>query len=111
MISGFDVFFPSKWSVKDFFAAVSPTPLSKPEVGVLTAPQYSGVLMFGVPFVGHKIWCKTKLNKPANLDIWTGKEEVDIYERENPPPVAKNMYVPPSLLTIGDVFFFLCNLG
>lgn len=52
--------------------------------------QYSGILMFAVPFVGHKIWCRTSLNKPADLDIWTGKEEVDIYERENPPPVAKN---------------------
>lgn len=53
--------------------------------------------MFGVPFVGHKIWFRTKLNKPADLDIWTGKEEVDIYERENPPPVAKNTYVAPTL--------------
>lgn len=51
--------------------------------------------MFGIPFVGHKIWFRTKLNKPADLDIWTGKEEVDIYERENPPPVAKNTYVAP----------------
>lgn len=52
--------------------------------------KYSGVLMFGVPFIGHKLWFRTKLNNPADLDIWTGKEEVDIYERENPPAEPKN---------------------
>jgi len=34
------------------------------------------------------------------MDIWTGKEEVDIYERENPPPEPKNTYDPHRL------FFF-----
>ena len=28
------------------------------------------------------------------MDIWTGKDEVDIYERENPPPEPKNTYAP-----------------
>lgn len=46
--------------------------------------------MFTVPFLGHKLYYRTRLNKPADLDIWTGKEEVDIYERENPPPVPRN---------------------
>lgn len=53
--------------------------------------KYSGVLMFAIPFIGHKLWFRTSLTKPSDIDIWTGKEEVDIYERENPPAVAKNM--------------------
>lgn len=47
-----------------------------------------------VPFIFHKVWKRDSLTPPATMDIWTGKEEVDIYERENPPPEPKNMYDP-----------------
>ncbi|KAH8144300.1 uncharacterized protein LAJ45_11725 [Morchella importuna] len=74
IISGFDVFFPQNWSVSDFFAT------------------YSGILMFAVPFIGHKLWYRTKLTRPAEIDIWTGKEEVDAYERDNVPKEARNAW-------------------
>ncbi|KAG0137509.1 amino acid permease/ SLC12A domain-containing protein [Tuber indicum] len=73
-ISGFDVFFPEEWSAKTFFA------------------KYAGVLLFMVPFIFHKIWKKDSLTPPETMDIWTGKEEVDIYERQNPPPEPKNTW-------------------
>ena len=34
---------------------------------------------------------------PEDMDIWTGKEEVDAYEEANPPPEPRNMYFPPLL--------------
>lgn len=46
--------------------------------------------MFAVPFIGHKLWYRTKLTRPAEIDIWTGKDEVDAYERDNVPKEARN---------------------
>lgn len=74
LISGFDVFF--AFSGKEFMA------------------DYCGILLFMVPFVGHKIYSKVKnlpgMLDPKDIDLFTGKAEVDEYERHNPPAEPRN---------------------
>ncbi|KAF8244923.1 hypothetical protein K440DRAFT_655769 [Wilcoxina mikolae CBS 423.85] len=76
LISGFNVFF--KFTVKTFFAA------------------YCGILLFIVPFIGHKIYAWWfgfgGMVRPSEIDIFTGKAEVDEYEKQNPPPEAKTTW-------------------
>ncbi|KAI5799059.1 amino acid permease/ SLC12A domain-containing protein [Geopyxis carbonaria] len=80
IISGFDVFFPSEWSAENFVAA------------------YCGVLLFIIPFIGHKLytwlWLKeiSRMRKPSEIDIFTGKAEVDEYERTHILPEPKNFW-------------------
>jgi amino acid transporter len=59
--------------------------------------QYCGVLLFTIPFIGHKIYARYVvgeggMRKPSEIDLYTGKAEVDEYERNNPPPVARNTW-------------------
>lgn len=78
LICGFDVFFPENWSGKNFMSA------------------YCGVLLFVVPFIGHKVYSLfvkgERMRPPHEIDIYTGKAEVDEYERMNPDPVARNVW-------------------
>lgn len=78
LICGFDVFFPENWSGKNFMSA------------------YCGVLLFAVPFIGHKVYSfyvkGERMRPPHEIDIYTGKAEVDEYERLNPDPVARNVW-------------------
>jgi len=58
--------------------------------------NYCGVLLFLVPYLGHKavayfVW-KERMCKPEEIDIFTGKAEVDEYERLNPPPEPRNRW-------------------
>ncbi|KAA8903284.1 amino acid permease/ SLC12A domain-containing protein [Sphaerosporella brunnea] len=76
LISGFDVFF--DFNARTFVA------------------DYVGILIFAVPFIGHKAYTLfvTKeswgMVPPAEIDITTGKAEVDEYERLHPPEEPRN---------------------
>jgi len=74
LIVGFDVFFPGRWSVADFFAA------------------YSGILMFAVPYIVHKAITRSKPVPYSEMDFYTGKAEVDKDELTNTIPVARNVW-------------------
>ncbi len=71
LISGFTSFF-GPWDPTTFVA------------------NYCGVLIFAVPWIGHKLWVRNWLRPLRNVDILTGKKEVDDYERLNPPPKPRN---------------------
>jgi amino acid transporter len=78
LISGFDSLFPP-FDPKTFVA------------------DYIGVLIFTVPWISHKLYRTMKgegwwMRDPKDIDIFTGKAEVDEYERNNPAPVAKNLW-------------------
>lgn len=73
LISGFDSFFPP-FDAQTFVA------------------DYCGMLLFIVPFIGHKLWFRNWLRPLDQVDITTGKAEIDDYERMNPPPVARNTW-------------------
>jgi len=78
LISGFDSLF-SPFDPKTFVA------------------DYIGVLIFAVPWISHKVYRMMKgeswwMRDPKDIDIFTGKAEVDEYERDNPAPVAKNTW-------------------
>ncbi|KAL3487388.1 putative proline-specific permease [Aspergillus germanicus] len=61
LINGFDVFFPSKWSVSSFFTA------------------YVGIPLFFSFYVLHRVWnwSDTWLYKPEEVDLKTGVEDVE----------------------------------
>lgn len=61
LLNGFDVFFPSRWSVADFMTA------------------YMGVLFFVVLYAGHKLTLGRKdrfAQRPEDVDLATGFEQV-----------------------------------
>lgn len=67
------------------------------QVQLLTShTQYCGVLLFLVPFIGHKSWAYfykgVRMTDPKDIDIFTGKAEVDQYETDNPPPEPRNTW-------------------
>ncbi|KAI5812209.1 amino acid permease/ SLC12A domain-containing protein [Pyronema omphalodes] len=76
LISGFDTFHDFK--AKTFIA------------------NYCGILMFMIPFIGHKIYSifvkQEPMLEPHQIDIFTGKAEVDEWERQNPAPEPKNLW-------------------
>lgn len=78
LISGFDVFFPENWSGENFMSA------------------YCGVLLFAVPWIVHRVYAcfyeTERMKAPEEVDIFTGKKEVDEYERMHPPPEARNLW-------------------
>lgn len=73
LTNGFQVFFPSKWNVSDFLAA------------------YITIPIFLALYLGHKIWFRTPLCRSIEeIDVYTGKKEMDDLEALDEPPVAKN---------------------
>jgi len=73
LTNGFQVFFPSNWSVSNFLAA------------------YITIPVFLVLYLGHKVikrgpWCI----KISDVDVWTGKKEMDELDAMYPEPVPKN---------------------
>jgi amino acid transporter len=52
--------------------------------------------MFMIPFIGHKIYSifvkQEPTLEPHQIDIFTGKAEVDEWERQNPAPKPKNLW-------------------
>lgn len=73
LTNGFQVFFPSEWSVSGFLAAYITLPI---------------VLAL---YVGHKIWFRTPFAiKIHNIDVVTGKREMDEFCAMDEDPVPKN---------------------
>jgi len=72
LITGFDVFFPGQFTAGAFFSS------------------YAGVLLYAVPYVGHKLYYRQKSVAYEDMDFFTGKDEVDRDELENVPPEPRN---------------------
>ncbi|KAK4560348.1 hypothetical protein LTR86_005544 [Recurvomyces mirabilis] len=74
LTNGFAVFFPSAWSASSFLASYITLPI------------------FMVLYVGHKLWTKNWrfALKIEEVDVMTGKKEMDELEATDVVPVAKN---------------------
>ncbi|KAI1812212.1 amino-acid permease inda1 [Poronia punctata] len=73
LTNGFQVFVPSLWSAGGFLAA------------------YITIPIFIVLYLGHKIWFRTPFAiRMDEVDVLTGKKEMDELEALDEPPVAKN---------------------
>lgn len=73
LTNGFQVFFPSEWNVSDFLAAYITLPL------------------FVALYLGHKILYLTPFAiRTSNIDVITGKKEMDELEAMDRPPIANN---------------------
>jgi len=73
LTNGFAIFTHGSWDVKSFIAAYITLPI------------------FLVLYLGHKLWFRTPLCiRVQNIDVITGKREMDELEAMDVPPVAKN---------------------
>ncbi|UNI23726.1 hypothetical protein JDV02_009528 [Purpureocillium takamizusanense] len=73
LTKGFDIFLAGNWDAKSFVAAYITLPL---------------VLAI---YIGHKIWSRTPLYIPTkDIDVLTGKREMDALEAREVPRVPKN---------------------
>jgi amino acid transporter len=73
LTNGFQVFVPSRWNYQDFLAA------------------YITIPIFLVLYIGHKLWFRTPLaRKTHEIDVLTGKKEMDEFCANDYPPVPKN---------------------
>ncbi|KAI1378078.1 proline-specific permease [Hypoxylon crocopeplum] len=73
LTNGFQVFFPSQWSVSGFLAA------------------YITIPIFLVLYIAHKLWFRTPFAiKIKHVDVWTGKKEMDDMCAADVEPVPKN---------------------
>ena len=73
LTNGFAIFTKGNWDVKNFIAAY------------ITLPIFLAL------YIGHKIWFRTPLCiKIQNIDVITGKREMDELEAMDQPPVPKN---------------------
>lgn len=71
--NGFQIFITKNWNVNDFIAAYITLPI---------------VLVL---YLGHKIWSRTPFYiKTSEIDVITGKKEMDEMEAMDQPPVPKN---------------------
>ncbi|KAJ4345331.1 uncharacterized protein N0V89_011461 [Didymosphaeria variabile] len=75
LTNGFQVFFPSKWSVSDFLAAYITLPI------------------FIVLYLGHKAWFRTSWAvRIKDIDVVSGKREMDELCAQDVDPVPKNVF-------------------
>ncbi|KAL7955853.1 amino acid permease/ SLC12A domain-containing protein [Trichoderma compactum] len=73
LTNGFQVFIGDNWNVSDFLAAYITLPI------------------FFALYVGHKIWKRTPFCiRTSEVDVVTGKKEMDEMEAMDQPPVPKN---------------------
>lgn len=73
LTNGFQVFFPANWSVSDFLAAY------------ITLPIVMAL------YFGHKLWFRTRFAiKVENIDVFSGKREMDELCALDEAPVPKN---------------------
>ncbi|EEY17056.1 proline-specific permease [Verticillium alfalfae VaMs.102] len=63
-VAGFPVFLKGNWSTADFIAS------------------YISIPIFIVPIIGWKLWHKTKFQRAATIDLWSGR----LHESQQPPP-------------------------
>ncbi|KAI9892617.1 MAG: hypothetical protein M1814_001310 [Vezdaea aestivalis] len=71
-VGGYPVFLPGSWSIPTFFFS------------------YTMIAVFPIIYFGFKFWKKTKIYKPEEVDLITGVEELDEYERQYVPRPPKN---------------------
>ncbi|KAI1437327.1 amino-acid permease inda1 [Xylaria sp. CBS 124048] len=73
LTNGFQVFVPAQWSVSDFLAS------------------YITIPIFMALYLGHKIWFRTPFaRRPEDVDVSTGKKEMDELEEMDEKPAARN---------------------
>lgn len=73
LTNGFQIFSPSRWNYQDFLAA------------------YITIPAFLVLYLGHKAWFRTSwVKKPEDVDVLSGKKEMDEFCANDFPPVPKN---------------------
>jgi amino acid transporter len=73
LTNGFQIFFSSEWNVSNFLAA------------------YITIRIFLVLYLGHKIFCRTRFLIPvSDIDVVTGKKEMDELEAMDRPPIPRN---------------------
>lgn len=72
LFNGFDAFFPGKFSAKSFI------------------PPYIDLPIFACLFFGYKIVKKTKMVKLSEMDLWSGKAEIDRLEDTWETPQPRN---------------------
>lgn len=70
--NGYDAFFPGKFSAKTF------------------VPPYIDIPIFAALFLGYKFVKGTKMVKLGDMDLWSGKAEVDRLEGTWKEPVPRN---------------------
>ncbi|KAK4240419.1 amino acid permease/ SLC12A domain-containing protein [Achaetomium macrosporum] len=74
LTNGFQVFSPSRWNYQDFLAA------------------YITIPAFLLLYFGHKLWFRTPFAKKLqDIDVLTGKKEMDEFCANDDPPVPKNL--------------------
>lgn len=74
LTNGFQHFIKGEWDVQNFLAA------------------YITIPIFLVLYAGHKIWFRTPFAIPVgDIDVITGKREMDEMAAQDVPPVAKNL--------------------
>ncbi|KAE8376509.1 amino acid permease-domain-containing protein [Aspergillus bertholletiae] len=62
-VGGYEVFLPGKWNIPTFFFS------------------YTMIGVCPIIFFGWKFWHKTEMRKPEEVDLTTGLNEIDEYER------------------------------
>lgn len=74
LTNGFQVFWPNKFNASDFLAA------------------YITIPIFLVFYIGHKLWFRSLhfAYKTDDIDVISGKAEIDLLESTDVPPVPKN---------------------
>ncbi|KAK8062388.1 proline-specific permease protein [Apiospora hydei] len=72
LFNGFDAFFPGKFGAKTFL------------------PPYIDMPIFAGLFVGYKLVKRTRMVKAADMDLWSGKAEIDRLEATWVEPVPRN---------------------
>ncbi|KAI1443195.1 proline-specific permease [Annulohypoxylon stygium] len=73
LTNGFQVFFPSQWSASNFLAA------------------YITIPIFLVLYFGHKLVYRTRFAiRTEDVDVWTGKKEMDDMSAADREPVPRN---------------------
>ncbi|KAL5363959.1 amino acid permease-domain-containing protein [Aspergillus floccosus] len=73
-VGGYTVFLPGKWDIPTFFFS------------------YTMIGVFPVIYIGWKLWHKTKFRSPEEIDITTGVEEIEEYQRNYVPTPSSNIF-------------------
>ncbi|EXJ61658.1 hypothetical protein A1O7_02087 [Cladophialophora yegresii CBS 114405] len=73
IFNGYDCFFPGRFSAKSFI------------------PPYIDIPIFATLFIGYKVVKRTKFVKLSEMDLWSGKAEVDRLEGTWPEVKARNL--------------------
>ncbi|KAJ5223473.1 hypothetical protein N7468_008015 [Penicillium chermesinum] len=76
LVAGFEVFLKGHWNTSDFVAS------------------YVGIPIFIVPIVIWKLWHKTKIQRAATIDLWSGRlQDGEIPLQEEKPNTLWNRFV------------------